>query len=49
MLVQSTKEDGKAGYVPANYVEPHNEEEAQATPQVVVPPSVRNCVHHLLF
>jgi len=40
-LVQSTKEGGKAGLVPANYVEPHSEEEAtSAAPAIVVPPSV---------
>ncbi|EEB91930.1 hypothetical protein MPER_09637, partial [Moniliophthora perniciosa FA553] len=40
LLVQSTAKGGKAGFVPANYVEPHNEgeEESSAAQQVVVPP-----------
>ncbi|KAF9075858.1 hypothetical protein BDP27DRAFT_1415020 [Rhodocollybia butyracea] len=45
LLVQSTKDGGKAGYVPANYVEPNTEgneaeeqQPAQAQ-QIIVPPS----------
>lgn len=44
LLVQSSKKDGKAGFVPANYVEPHDDEEEEtqpSQPQIVVPPSVR--------
>ncbi|THV08589.1 hypothetical protein K435DRAFT_772053 [Dendrothele bispora CBS 962.96] len=40
LLVQSTKEGGKAGLVPVNYVETHSEEEAQSVaPSIVIPPS----------
>ncbi|KAF5393631.1 hypothetical protein D9757_000051 [Collybiopsis confluens] len=45
MLVQSTKENGKAGYVPANYVETHTGEEGETkeeekpVQQIIVPPS----------
>ncbi|KIK65293.1 hypothetical protein GYMLUDRAFT_93957 [Collybiopsis luxurians FD-317 M1] len=43
LLVQSTKEGGMAGYVPANYLEPHtegeHEEEEKPAQQIVVPPS----------
>ncbi|ESK97599.1 cytoskeleton assembly control protein sla1 [Moniliophthora roreri MCA 2997] len=40
LLVQSTAKGGKAGFVPANYVEPHNEGEGEtsAAPQIVIPP-----------
>lgn len=48
LLVQSTKEGGKAGYIPANYVETHVEgteeeatEEQPANQRIIVPPSVR--------
>ncbi|KAK7049547.1 cytoskeletal protein binding protein [Paramarasmius palmivorus] len=36
-LVQSTTK-GKAGLVPANYVEPHDEGASSATSQIVIPP-----------
>ncbi|KAH7879771.1 uncharacterized protein C8R40DRAFT_1083169 [Lentinula edodes] len=46
LLVQSTKEGGKAGYIPANYVETHVEgteeeatEEQPANQRIIVPPS----------
>lgn len=48
LLVQSTKEGGKAGYIPANYVETYVEgteeeatEEQPANQRIIVPPSVR--------
>ncbi|KAJ3975506.1 hypothetical protein EV361DRAFT_888267 [Lentinula raphanica] len=46
LLVQSTKEGGKAGYIPANYVETHTEggeeevaNEQPAAQRIIVPPS----------
>ncbi|KAJ7068246.1 hypothetical protein C8F01DRAFT_1117442 [Mycena amicta] len=42
LLVQTDEDGGKAGYVPANYVEPHTgeeEEERPSAPQIVVPDS----------
>ncbi|KAF8627174.1 hypothetical protein AX15_004492 [Amanita polypyramis BW_CC] len=39
LLVQSRKEDSKAGYVPGNYVEATTEEEITSTPAVDVPSS----------
>lgn len=43
LLVQSTKEGGKAGYIPVTYVEAQGDEEEDAkplAPQIVVPDSV---------
>ena len=37
LLVQSQKEDGKAGYVPGNYVEATTEEDSISAPAVDVP------------
>ncbi|KAF7301643.1 hypothetical protein MIND_00729800 [Mycena indigotica] len=41
LLVQTDEDGGKAGYVPANYVESYNgeEEDQPAAPQIVVPDS----------
>ncbi|KAF9259485.1 hypothetical protein L218DRAFT_963517 [Marasmius fiardii PR-910] len=42
LLAQSTGEGGRAGFVPANYVETYTESEAHKTPaapQIIVPPS----------
>ncbi|KAF7332148.1 hypothetical protein MKEN_00095800 [Mycena kentingensis (nom. inval.)] len=43
LLVQTDEDGGKAGYVPANYVEPHTGEDDEpapvAAPQIVVPDS----------
>lgn len=44
LLVQSAAEGGKAGFVPANYVETYNEDEESSAPtasQIVIPESVR--------
>lgn len=43
ILVQSKKPNGKAGYVPANYVETCSEDDAPAPapPQIIVPDDVR--------
>jgi hypothetical protein len=41
LLVQCQKDDGKAGFVPGNYVEAYSEEASSPAPQVIVPPSVR--------
>jgi len=43
ILVQDSKEEGKAGYVPGNYVEVFEEEAAAPTPapaRIVVPDDV---------
>ncbi len=52
ILVQSKKEGGKAGYVPANYVEACSEDAddepaAAAPPQIIVPDDVRIYAHTL--
>nr|GAT54095.1 predicted protein [Mycena chlorophos] len=39
LLVQTEEDGGKAGYVPANYVEPHTGEEEAPPAQIVVPDS----------
>lgn len=40
LLVQTEEDGGKAGFVPANYVEPTSGEEETPAPQIVVPDSV---------
>jgi hypothetical protein len=41
LLVQTDEDGGKAGFVPANYVEATSGEEEAPAPQIVVPSSVR--------
>lgn len=41
LLVQNSKAEGKAGYVPGNYVEVVNHDESHAPSRIVVPDSVR--------
>ncbi|KAJ7656297.1 hypothetical protein DFH06DRAFT_991671 [Mycena polygramma] len=45
LLVQTDEDGGKAGFVPANYVEPHSEEEAAPAPQIVVADSPPKPAH----
>jgi len=39
ILVQSQKEGGKAGFIPGNYIEAYDEDEAPPASRIVVPPS----------
>lgn len=49
LLVQSKHQEGKAGYVPGNYVEPASELEPKAVSRIVVPDSVSSSTMLSIF